>query len=247
MILKYIEHFETGHIDDHKEAQRFWVRDKAPVLESNMGWIMTYIDPENIRASFDGWVAIVDKKLSEKFKIMADNSEKIIPQLPWPKEMEKDNFIAPDFTIIDVINFADYACPSGLNLPNYNDVVESEGFKNVLLGNSLVDYYKGTVEFATEEQAQLLAKHNQRCYEVHVACHELFGHGTGKLIYRNPDGTCPSFTDPITNEIFESCYEEGENWNTKFGSISRSYEECRADACGFHLSILKDVYSLFGF
>jgi len=86
-----------------------------------------------------------------------------------------------------------------------------------------------------------------RSYQVHVACHELLGHGSGKLIYRDPDGTCPKFTDPITGETFESCYEAGETWNTKFGKISTSYEECRADTCGFYLCTLPEVYSLFGF
>ena len=41
--------------------------------------------------------------------------------------------------------------------------------------------------------------------------------------------------------------EEGEDWNGKFGSISTSYEECRADTCGFYLCTLPQVYSLFGF
>jgi dipeptidyl-peptidase-3 len=75
-----------------------------------------------------------------------------------------------------------------------------------------------------------------RCYEIHVACHELLGHGTGKLIYRTPDGKAYSFTDPCTGEQQESCYEEGETWSSRFGQISASYEECRADASGFFLA-----------
>lgn len=55
------------------------------------------------------------------------------------------------------------------------------------------------------------------------------------------------YTDPITGEKFKSCYEAGETWNGKFGAISSSYEECRADTCGFYLCTLKEVYSLFGF
>jgi len=29
-----------------------------------MGWIETYIDPENARGYFEGWVAVVDKQKS---------------------------------------------------------------------------------------------------------------------------------------------------------------------------------------
>lgn len=86
-----------------------------------------------------------------------------------------------------------------------------------------------------------------RCYEIHVACHELLGHGTGKLIYRDAEGKPYKWTDPYTNESHESCYEEGETWNSKFGAISASFEECRADACGFFLALQPDVYKLFGF
>jgi len=65
--------------------------------------------------------------------------------------MERDNFLAPDFTTLEVISFACNACPQGINIPNYDDIRENEGFKNVLLGNSMVNYNKGSIEFATEE------------------------------------------------------------------------------------------------
>lgn len=67
MLQKYIEHYTTGDIETHKDSQRAWIHDKKPVVESNMGWIETYIDPENARAYYEGWVAIVDKPKSEKF------------------------------------------------------------------------------------------------------------------------------------------------------------------------------------
>ena len=172
-----------------------------------MGWIETYIDPENARAYYEGWVAIVDKEKSKKFQALVTNSEHIIPLLPWPKEMEKDTFLAPDFTTLEIIAFATNSCPLGINIPNYDDIRETEGFKNVFLNNSLASYAMSALEFATPEQSEILNKHTLRCYEVHVACHELLGHGVGKLIYRNADGTCPSYTDPITGEKFESCYE----------------------------------------
>ena len=93
----------------------------------------------------------------------------------------------------------------------------------------------------------MLVSNTTRSYQVHVACHELLGHGVGKLTYRAADGSAPEFEDPINGEKFTCCYEEGETWNGKFGSISTSYEECRADTCGFFLAALPEVYTLFGF
>jgi len=73
------------------------------------------------------------------------------------------------------------------------------------------------------------------------------GHGTGKLIYKGEGGSCPTFVDPITGDSYESGYETGDTWSSKFGSFSTSYEECRADTVGFYLCTLPEVYSLFGF
>ena len=217
MIQKYIDHYNSGDIETHKESQKEWVRDKGPVVESNQGWIETYIDPENIRGYYEAWVAIVDKEKSEKFQKLVTSSETIIPLLPWPKHFEKDNFLAPDFTTLEIICFATNGCPLGINIPNYDDIRQDFGFKNVFLNNSLGSYTINAVQFSTPEQAKKLAEMTLRTYEVHVACHELLGHGVGKLIYRAADGSCPTYTDPINGESFESCYEEGDTWGSRFG------------------------------
>jgi len=67
MILKYIEHFNSGDVEAHKDSQRHWIKDKGPIVETNIGFIESYLDPTNKRAYFEGWVAVVDKVKSEKY------------------------------------------------------------------------------------------------------------------------------------------------------------------------------------
>jgi len=64
MVADYIEHFTYGDMEIHKNSQRHWIKDVGPTVECNIGFIETYLDPLGARAEFEGFVAIVDKKVS---------------------------------------------------------------------------------------------------------------------------------------------------------------------------------------
>jgi len=53
--------------------------------------------------------------------------------------------------------------------------------------------------------------------------------------------------DPVSGEMFESCYEKDETYQQKFGEFSSSYEECRADAAGLYLQKYPAMYQVFGY
>lgn len=60
------------------------------MVETNIGFIETYMDPRQVRAEFEGFVSLVDKKLSEQTNNLVNQAERFTAKLPWPKEFEKD-------------------------------------------------------------------------------------------------------------------------------------------------------------
>lgn len=85
-----------------------------------------------------------------------------------------------------------------------------------------------------------------------TAIHELVGHGTGKLLAETGPGTF-NFDhknrpiSPITGQPIQTWYEPGETWNSVFGKLAPTVEECRAFLVANYLADNKDILALFGY
>lgn len=83
-----------------------------------------------------------------------------------------------------------------------------------------------------------------------MGLHELLGHGSGKVFVEDSDGKLnfdmATVTDPATGAPVTSWYRHGQTWDTVFGGLASTMEECRAEGVGLHLCVFPEVLSIFG-
>ncbi|KAF8201843.1 aflatoxin-detoxifizyme [Pholiota molesta] len=252
MIDAYIRSFTTGSIQDHKDGSKWWVKDVGPVVESYIGFIETYVDPYGGRAEWEGFTAIVNKKLSAKYETLVNGAPNLIKVLPWGKDFEVDVFRKPDFTALEVVSFATGGIPAGINIQNYYDIRESTGFKNVSLANILAAKAPNEeLTFIHPDDVELYNTWDNRAFELQVANHELLGHGSGKLFEEYAEGTKNFDPDkvinPLTGGKITSWYKPGQTPGSVLGEVSSSMEECRAETVALYLVSNRDILKIFNY
>ena len=260
-LREYVQSFRTGSTAPYRASQRIWVQDYQPSVEAVIGFIEPYRDPYGIRAEFEGLAAVVDKEATKKLTELVETAPRYIRRLPWAQgftendgkgPFEKDKFDNPDFTSLHTVAYCSSIIFPGINLPNYNDIRQSHGFKNIMITNSLTETVTPGTAFVSAAEEPHFLKVKPHAYYLWVAFHELLGHGTSKLLAEESPGTF-NFdikkppVNPLTGRAIETWYGVGQTWTGLFGDIATSVDECRAECVGAYLVSDRDLVAMFGY
>ena len=261
-LEQYHQSFRTGDLEIYKESQKTWIRDTAPRVENIFGFVEPYRDPFGSRAEFEGVVAIADREETAVLTTLVEQSSNFIKQLPWTEgfsendgkgPFEKALFEAPDFSSIHALAYCSSIVFVGINLPNYNDIRQEHGFKNVIIANrmSAESNEADPSPFVHTSEAAMFQKHRYHAYYIWVVLHELLGHGTGRMMTEEHgkfsfDGEHPP-RNPLTQAPISSWYRQGQTWTGVIGDLATTVDECRAELVGAYLMDNLELLALFGY
>ncbi|KAH7304979.1 peptidase family M49-domain-containing protein [Stachybotrys elegans] len=261
MLAQYVESFTTGSLDMYRDSQRSWIADKAPKVENIFGFVEPYRDPAGVRAEFEGLVAIADAHETKLLTKLVMESDKFIRRLPWVRghdndgkgPFEKNLFEPPDFSSIHALAYCSSIIFPGINLPNYNDIRQETGFKNVIIANRMAAESTAIQwPFVDESEMGQFRTYKHAAYYWWVVLHELLGHGTGRMMVEETPGrynfdiTSPPL-NPLSGTPIQSWYRPGQTWTGQFGDLATTVDECRAELVGAYLMDDKELLELFGF
>ena len=261
-IGQYQQSFRSGDLESYKASQITWIKDTDPSVENIFGFVEPYRDPFGTKAEFEGIVAISDREETKVLSRLVQESSKFIKRLPWTHDasendgkglFEKAIFDPPDFTSIHALAYCSSIIFPGINLPNYNDIRQKHGFKNVIIANRMSAEGSQTQlsPFVDLSEALNFQKHKYPAYYIWVVLHELLGHGTGKLMAEedegyNFDAGCPPVS-PLDQKPITSWYQPGQTWTGVFGDLATTVDECRAELVGAYLMDDLELLALFGY
>ncbi|KAH1326926.1 hypothetical protein KXX22_005287 [Aspergillus fumigatus] len=238
------ESFASGDLNAYRQAQRVWVKDKAPKIETVFGFVEPYRDPLGVRAE------------------LAEIASDIIPQLPWAEGYEESNrkgpfekelFDIPDFASVQILAYCSSLVFPGINLPNYNDIRQEDGFKNIIFANRMIAESQRArgIHMIHESERKVFQEHRFTAYYIWVVLHEILGHGTSKLLQEDSQGHFNFDREhpplnPLTGKPIDSWYGPGETWTGVFTDLLTTVDECRAELAGAYLIDVAEILQLFG-
>ena len=192
VIDKLIEFYKTGDLKTFDEYAILWVGETEGEIDFTNGFTEVYGDPLGLKASWEGYVNIIDHEATRRAKALSDNAQWFENHSPVDERFKKKSCRGVSAKVISAAILGGDLYPSsaiGINLPNSNWIRAEYGSKSVTITNLTRAYNiaaKGSgmrQEFVIDDATRLLLdSYGDLCDDFHTDLHECLGHGSGRLL-----------------------------------------------------------------
>ena len=192
VIDKLVEFYQNGDLKTFDEYAILWVGETEGEIDFTNGFTEVYGDPLGLKASWEGYVNIIDHEATRRAKALSDNAQWFENHSPVDSRFKKKECRGVSAKVISAAILRGDLYPSsaiGINLPNSNWIRAEYGSKSVTIAN-LTHAYKIAAkgsgmrqEFVIDDATrQLLDQYGDICDDLHTDLHECLGHGSGQLL-----------------------------------------------------------------
>ncbi len=158
-------------------------------VDAILGFIETYKDPRGQKGSYEGIVHFVDPRMTRLQKDLASLAQYFEDRAPWDETYKRKGFNIPIANAVNVLHAVGDSGPmppSGVNLPNEEDIRERYGNKSVSLINVMdarnrASHHRVVEEFFLPEDRELQTKYGAMVDLLQTTMHEVLGHASGKV------------------------------------------------------------------
>ena len=192
VIDKLIEFYKTGNLKTFDEYAILWVQETESEIDFTNGFTEVYGDPLGLKASWEGYVNIIDHEATRRAQALSDNAQWFENHSPVVERFKKKECRGVSAKVISAAILGGDLYPSsaiGINLPNSDWIRAEYGSKSVTIANLTRAYNlaaKGSgmrEEFVLDDETRLLLdKYGDICDDLHTDLHECLGHGSGQLL-----------------------------------------------------------------
>ncbi len=192
VIATLVDFYRTGDLETFDRYTIQWVKETEGDVDFVNGFTEVYGDPLGLKASWEGYVNILDNEASDRTRILSDHAQWFEDHSPVDARFRKDVCRGVTARVVEAAILGGDLYPSsaiGINLPNSNWVRAEHGSKSVTIGNLTHAYSQAArgngfrQEFVVDgETLSMLDRYGEVCDNLHTDLHECLGHGSGRLL-----------------------------------------------------------------
>ena len=192
IVTLLLQFYSTGSLETFDQYTIQWIAETEGVVDFVNGFTEVYGDPLGLKASWEGYVNILDREATRRTEILSRNAQWFEDNSPVDPRFKKKECKGVTARVVQAAILGGDLYPSsaiGINLPNSNWVRSVYGSKSVTIGNLTEAYDQAAKGNGFRQEfipdAKVLDMVNRYAHELddlHTDLHECLGHGSGQIL-----------------------------------------------------------------